>query len=77
VDKPAAVVKNALPKGLRRLARNELVNHGDFVADEQRGLEPWDGPSGFRADAFVKPIYRMIHPVRTRPEHADEKVKVI
>ena len=47
-----------IPKRLRRLKRNELVARGDFIADEQRGFESWDGPSGFRADAFVKPIYR-------------------
>ena len=43
---------------LRRLERDELVSRGDFVADAQRGFEPWEGPGGFRADAFVKPIYR-------------------
>jgi len=43
---------------LRRLKWNELVSRGDFVADERHGFEPWEGPSGFRADSFVKPIYR-------------------
>lgn len=47
-----------VPLRLRRLGPDELVTRGDFVADKQRGFEPWDGPSGFRADAFVKPIYR-------------------
>jgi hypothetical protein len=47
-----------IPKRLRRLKRNELVTRGDFVVEEQRGFEPWEGPGGFRADAFVKPIYR-------------------
>jgi hypothetical protein len=47
-----------IPKRLRRLKRNELVTRGDFVADERRGFEAWDGPSGFRADSFVKPIFR-------------------
>ncbi len=46
------------PNRLRRLKGNELVSRGDFVADAQRGFEPWEGPGGFRADAFVKPIYR-------------------
>jgi hypothetical protein len=45
-------------KGFRRLKWNELVSVGDFVADEHRGFELWEGPGGFRADAFVKPIYR-------------------
>jgi hypothetical protein len=53
--------KYSIPKGLRRLKWNELVSVGDFVADEQRGMEPWEGPNGFRADAFVKPIYRRAH----------------
>lgn len=53
-----APAKASIPKHFRRLKWNELVNLGDFVADEHRGLEPWEGPGGFRADAFVKPIYR-------------------
>lgn len=54
----AAPAKAGIPKRFRRLKWNELVSHGDFVADEHRGFEPWEGPGGFRADAFVKPIYR-------------------
>jgi len=54
-----------VPKRFRRLKRNELVTRGDFVADEQRGFEPWEGPSGFRADAFVKSVYRR-HRSRSR-----------
>jgi hypothetical protein len=57
----------AVPKRLRRLKRNELVTRGDFVADEQRGFEPWEGPSGFRADSFVKPIYRRVARDPTAP----------
>ena len=45
-------------KHFRRLKWDELVVTGDFVVNEQQGFEPWEGPSGFRADAFVKPIYR-------------------
>jgi len=51
-------LKTCGPKRFRRLKWNELVNRGDFVTNERRGFEPWEGPSGFRADAFVKPIYR-------------------
>jgi len=58
VNKLDASAKAGVPKCLRRLKWNELVNRGDFVADGDRGFEPWDGPSGFRADAFVRPIYR-------------------
>jgi hypothetical protein len=46
------------PKHFRRLKWNELVGRGDFVASEHQGFEPWEGPGGFRADSFVKPIYR-------------------
>jgi hypothetical protein len=42
----------------QRLRWNELVKRGDFVEDGNQGFEPWAGPGGFRADAFVKPIYR-------------------
>jgi hypothetical protein len=45
---------------LRPLKWNELVRRGDFVEDGCAGFEPWVGPSGFRADAFVKPIYRRL-----------------
>ena len=48
----------AEPKGFRRLKFNELVSLGDFVHDDSLGLQPWDGPRGFQAGSFVKPIYR-------------------
>ena len=54
----AASPESLAAAGLRRLEWNELVRKGDFVADGNDGFEPWDGPSGFRADAFVKPTYR-------------------
>ena len=47
-------------KSLRVLAWNELVQRGDFVEDGRQGFELWEGPSGFRADAFVKQIYRRL-----------------
>jgi hypothetical protein len=46
------------PQNFRRLEWDELVRQGDFVEDGHQGFEPWEGPSGFRADAFVKTIYR-------------------
>jgi hypothetical protein len=58
VNNSAASANAGIPKRLRRLKWNEFVSHGDFVADERRGFEPWAGPGGFRADAFVNPIYR-------------------
>ena len=52
-----------LAEGLRPLKWNELVRRGDFVEDGRAGFEPWVGPSGFRADAFVKQIFRRLaHP---------------
>ncbi len=48
------------PDCFRPLKWNELVKRGDFVADGRQGFEPWVGPSGFRADAFVKQIYRQL-----------------
>jgi hypothetical protein len=56
--KPGGVAKAGIPKNFRRLNWDELVRHGDLVADAQLRLEPWSGPSGFRADAFEKPVYR-------------------
>ena len=49
-----------VPNCLRPLKWNELVHHGDFVEDGREGFEPWVGPSGFRADSFVKQIYRRL-----------------
>jgi hypothetical protein len=56
--KPEATAPAEGLKNFRRLKRGEVVTHGDWVADEQRGFEPWVGPGGFHADAFVNPIYR-------------------
>jgi hypothetical protein len=46
------------PKGLRPLKWNEIVRAGDFVESGREAFEPWVGPGGFRADAFLKQIYR-------------------
>jgi len=46
------------PNDLRPLKCNEVVKLGDFVRDGRKGFELWEGPSGFRADAFIKTIYR-------------------
>jgi hypothetical protein len=52
------ILSATVPESLRLLEWNELVRRGDFVEDGRGGFEPWDGPSGFRADAFIKQIYR-------------------
>jgi len=53
---------------LRPLKWNEQVLRGDFVADDHQGFELWVGPSGFRADSFVKQIYRLLahQPAKTK-----------
>jgi hypothetical protein len=53
-----ASTKGGIPKRFRRLKWDELVSRGDFVVDERLEYKPWEGPNGFRADSFVKPIYR-------------------
>ncbi|HEY5232789.1 MAG TPA: hypothetical protein VIK35_04565 [Verrucomicrobiae bacterium] len=55
---PSAVA--AVPKRLRRLKWNEFVRRGDFVEDGHHGFEPWEGSGGFRADSFIKTIYRKL-----------------
>jgi len=50
--------KPGAPDRFRRLKWNERVSLGDFVKNEHRRFELWQGPGGFQADSFVKPIYR-------------------
>jgi len=47
-------------EALRPLKWHELVKRGDLVEDGHQGFEPWSGPAGFRADSFVKQIYRRL-----------------
>jgi hypothetical protein len=58
MHKPKAAAVAGGAKRFRRLNWDERVVQGDFVQNEHRRFEPWEGPGGFRADAFVKPIYR-------------------
>jgi hypothetical protein len=53
----------------RPLKWDERVQRGDFVEDGRQGFELWDGPAGFRADAFVKQIYRRL---KARPASVNE-----
>jgi hypothetical protein len=57
---PPSAALDYVAKHFRRLKPNELVSHGDFVQDGHSGFEPWEGPGGFRADSFVKAIYRKL-----------------
>ena len=69
-----ATSPSALPvllEHLRLLKWHERVRRGDFVADGRQGFEPWVGPSGFRADSFVKQIYRRL---RRRPAGAKNEL---
>lgn len=43
---------------LRRLKWNEVAVVGDFTTNNLNGFELWDGPAGFQAGSFVRPIYR-------------------
>ena len=47
-------------KSFRPLRWNELVKRGDFIMNRDQGFELWEGPAGFRADAFIKTIYRRL-----------------
>ena len=51
---------------LRLLKRNERVQRGDFIEDGRNRFELWEGPNGFRADTFVKQIYRRLRPLKAR-----------
>jgi hypothetical protein len=56
----AATKAGSIKKKFRRLKGTEVVTVGDFIADEQNRLQPWEGPGGFQADNFVRPIYRIL-----------------
>jgi hypothetical protein len=59
-NKTNTPVLPVLLRQLRLLKWNERVQHGDFVGDDRAGFEPLEGLSGFRADSFVKQIYRRL-----------------
>jgi hypothetical protein len=56
--KPVGGAKADGPENFRRLNWDEQVKRGDFVEDGQQGFELWTGMVGFRADTFLKTIYR-------------------
>jgi hypothetical protein len=64
---PEAPAIVSVPERFRRLEWNEVVSPGDFVADKRLGLQPWEGPGGFRAGSFAGPIYRKEETERFRP----------
>ena len=64
MNKLKATLKPGVPKHFRRLKSNELVRLGDFVANEREVFELWDGPNGFLAESFIKPIYRTARAIR-------------
>ena len=67
---PEAPTRASVPERFRRLKWNEVVWSCDFVADERLGLQPLEGPSGFRAGSFARPIYRREEIVRFRATSA-------
>jgi len=50
----------------RRLKPREQVWVGDYVKSASGGFEPWDGPGGFSAQYFAKPVYRLRRGVAPR-----------
>ena len=56
--KPEALAGASAPECFRRLKWNEVVLSGDFISDKRLGLQPWEGPGGFRDGSFARPIYR-------------------
>ena len=68
--------KAGVPMRFRRLKWNEVVSLGDFVRNEHQCFEPWEGPGGFRADSFVKTIYRRIKAARPHPKKRNEWIKM-
>lgn len=71
-NESGAPAKAHLPKRFRLLKWDEMVRLGDFVSNEDQRLEPWEGPSGFQADSFVKPIYRRDKSRRPQPKNRNE-----
>jgi len=66
ISESKASVMPVLLEQLRLLKSNEQVQRGDFVANPRHGFELWEGPSGFRADTFVRQTYRLLAPARTK-----------
>jgi hypothetical protein len=60
MNKITTVTSATAQERFRPLKWDERVRRGDFVQDGLQGFEPWEGPAGFRADAFVKQIYRRL-----------------
>lgn len=58
MNKPELTAEANEPKPFRRLKSNELVTSGDFILNDREEFDLWEGPRGFRADAFLRPIYR-------------------
>ena len=63
-----AGAKADVPGRFRLLKWNEVGCRGDFVAGGHQGFELWEGPSGFRADTFVQPVYRRARVRSTVPK---------
>ena len=68
MNTPHTSALSPVPARLRRLKSNERVQRGDFVEGGRDRFELWEGPSGFRADTFVKQIYRRLRPDKARKE---------
>ena len=58
LHKPQPTTLTGNSMRFRRLEPHELVKVGDYIASDRKELELWEGLKGFRADAFLKQIYR-------------------
>jgi hypothetical protein len=52
---------------LRRLKLRERVWSGDYIKDTSCGFQLWEGPGGFWAGSFAKPVYRLRKAASHRP----------
>lgn len=64
---PEAPARFSVPGRFRRLKWNEAVSAGNFVVNGSLGLQPWQGPGGFRAGSSARRIYLREEPERFRP----------
>ena len=55
-----ASASGVTPKSWRLLKPSEFVRRGDFMVNDAAGVELLEGSAGFRADSFVKQIYRQL-----------------
>jgi hypothetical protein len=58
IREPVISLDGNPPAGFRRLESSERVIFGDYVESADASFQLWEGPTGFRADSFLKQVYR-------------------